>query len=75
MPPPVSRTQSRLQHSPLRSHQLEQEQDQQSNKQDLQGRCLSQDELEHRDAAAEEACERVGHWACSWGRAVSRLCH
>ena len=69
------RTQSRLQHSPLRGHQLEQKQDQRSDKQDLQGRLLSQDELEHRDAGAEEACEQVGNWACSWGRAVGRGAH
>ena len=73
MPAPVSRTQSRLQQSPLRNHQLEQEQDQQSDKQDLEGHSLSQDELEHRGAGADEACEQVGHWACNWARVVSRV--
>lgn len=72
MPPPTSRTQSRLQHSPLRSQQLEQEPDQQSDQQGLKGPPFTQDELEHRDAGADEGCEQVGHWACSWGTAVSR---
>eukprot|EP00891_Asterochloris_glomerata_P008203 jgi/Astpho2/8203/fgenesh1_pg.00120_%23_110_t len=58
MPPPTSRTQSRLQHSPLRSQQLEQEPDQQSDQQGLKGPPFTQDELEHRDAGADEGCEQ-----------------